>query len=136
MLCLPSHQIPARIITSLLPSEFDMHNFTQTKVATSLLALACCLAVVGGTGTSAKMNRVSLGMTKKEVISAIGNPDSMSASGDTEFLIYHLASPKELVASQLRQYFVRIKEGKVDAYGEKGDFDSTKNPIVGVNIKK
>jgi len=76
-------------------------------------------------------------MTKDEVIRAIGTPDSVSAKEGTEFLIYQLASPKALFADErdLTQYFVRLRNGRVDAYGQKGDFDSTKDPTLNLNIK-
>jgi hypothetical protein len=103
----------------------------NTLIAISIL---CALFFVGCTGTSDKLNRVSLGMTKPEVIKTIGEPDSISAAGDTEFLIYDWGSPKELVGTP-KEYFVRLKAGKVDAFGKKGDFDSTKDPTINVNLK-
>ena len=76
-------------------------------------------------------------MTKAEVIDAIGNPDSVSAKDNVEYLVYHWASPKQLIADEnnLGRYFVRLRNGKVDAYGEEGDFDSTKDPTISVIIK-
>ena len=93
------------------------------------------LVIVGCVGTSDKLNHVTLGMTKLEVIHAIGTPDSISAKGNTEYLMYLWGSPKELVGEP-REYFVRLKDGRVDSYGKKGDFDSTKEPTVNVNIQK
>lgn len=40
--------------------------------------------------------------------------------------------PGTLVAEE---FFVRIIDGKVDAFGEKGDFDGTKNPAIDVTVK-
>jgi hypothetical protein len=48
-----------------------------------LLLLAACV------GTSDRLNRVSLGMTKAEVISVMGEPDSTAANASAEYLIYH-----------------------------------------------
>jgi len=94
-------------------------------IATVALVLFC-----GCTGTSARLNKVSLGMTKTEVVGTIGQPDSVSAKGDTEYLIYHWASPKQLFVDEnnLDHYYIRLINGKVESYGEKGDFDSTKIP--------
>jgi hypothetical protein len=75
-------------------------------------------------------------MTKAEVIDAMGTPDSVSATGNVEYLIYELASPHEIVAdeSSLPKYFVRLVNGRVDAYGRKGDFDSTNDSTLQVDV--
>jgi len=95
------------------------------------LALAACI------GTSANLNKVSLGMSKSEVIQAVGTPDSVSAQGRVEYLIYHWASPKQLIADEnnLDRFFIRLTDGRVDAYGEKGDFDSTQDPTIKIKIE-
>ena len=95
----------------------------------------------GCTGTTAKLNKVSLGMSKTEVIKAVGSPDSVSAQGDVEYLTYYWATPKQIFADEntLPEYFIRLVDGKVEAYGKIGDFDSTKIPetksTVDLNIK-
>jgi len=83
----------------------------------------------GCLGTSAKLNNISLGMTKTEVINAIGSPDSVSAEGNVEYLTYHWASPKQIFANEnnLGRYYIRIYRGKVDSYGKKGDFNINMN---------
>ena len=48
--------------------------------------------LVGCAGSSKKMNTLKLGMTKQDVIEAIGSPDSTSAAGDIEYLRYRLNS--------------------------------------------
>ena len=117
--------------------ESDMHLDSVIPRFWAALIFSFILCFAGCTGTSAKFNRLSLGMTKEQVIRAIGTPDSVSAKTDTEFLVYHLASPKALVADEreLTHYFVRLKNGRVDAFGQKGDFDSTKEPTLNLNIK-
>jgi hypothetical protein len=99
------------------------------------VALLTSLLLVGCIGTSAKLNHVSLGMTKAEVIRAVGTPDSISAKGNMEYLVYLWGNPKELIG-QPKEYFIRLKDGRVDSYGEKGDFGSTKDPTVNLNIQK
>ena len=91
----------------------------------------------GCTGTSANLNKVSLGMSKAEVIQAIGTPDSVSAQGSVEYMVYHWASPKQIIADEndLDRYFIRLTDGRVDAYGEKGDFDSTQDPTTKIKIE-
>lgn len=94
-------------------------------------------ALAGCVGTSANLNKVNLGMSKAEVIQAIGTPDSVSAKENVEYLIYHWASPKQLIADEnnLDRYFIRLTNGRVDAYGERGDFDSTKDPTIKIEIE-
>lgn len=77
----------------------NVHDLSMTKykVVVSLLIVLASAACVG---TSARLNDVALGMTKQEVISAIGRPDSVSAEGDVEYLVYHWASPKQLIADE------------------------------------
>jgi hypothetical protein len=69
-------------------------------------------------------------MTKQEVVSVLGGPESTSAPGSgIEILRYHLLTPP------VEEYFVKIANGKVVSYGKVGDFDSTKDPTLDLNIK-
>lgn len=81
-----------------------------------------------------KLNRVSIGMTKQEVIRVAGNPDSISANKERVFLIYHLREELRLVAPRV-PYFVLLEGGQVTEYGKVGDFSSTKIPEAILNIK-
>lgn len=84
------------------------------------------------TPTSRKMNRLSVGMTKSEVLDAMGRPSSTSAPGKGfEFLRYRLSPPRSVPY----EYFVRLVDGRVDSYGRMGDFDSTEDPTLDLNIK-
>jgi hypothetical protein len=38
--------------------------------------------------------------------------------------------------SDTSDYFVRIVDGRVHSYGEKGDFGTTKNPTIDYNINR
>jgi hypothetical protein len=58
-------------------------------------------------------------MSEAEVIAAIGAPSTKSASGDTAYLHYQLYSSGLFPDD----YFVRLTDGRVDAYGRKGDFN-------------
>ena len=86
-----------------------------------------CLLLQSCVGTTAKLNKVSLGMTKAEVVQQIGRADSVSAVGNEEYLIYYWATPKQVFADEnnLPEYFVKLVDGKVAAYGKKGDFGTT-----------
>ena len=73
----------------------------------------------GCAGSSKKMNRLNLGMTKKEVVEVIGEPTSTSARRNTEYLNYHLTTG----VFYTTVYYVRLLNGKVVDYGTAGDFN-------------
>ena len=109
----------------------------------SLMAFVWVAFALLGSGcisTSDKMNLLSIGMTKAEVISKLGRPSSARAIKGTEYLVYNLAPPEAIFVNEnaLPEYFVRIVDGKVDAYGKAGDFDSVKDrtPTLNVNINR
>lgn len=82
---------------------------------------------------SMNMNSASLGMTKQEVINTMGPPQSISAISGTEYLIYKLCTVgggfmDDFRCRRWEDFYVRLKAGKVESYGKKGDFDSTKTP--------
>jgi outer membrane protein assembly factor BamE (lipoprotein component of BamABCDE complex) len=94
------------------------------SLATALIFSVLC----GCTSTSAKMNHVRMGMTKTQLVREIGTPDFVSVKGNTEHFTYFWGNPKE--------YCVQLKNGRVDAYGEKDDSDSTNEPARNVNVQK
>ncbi len=79
-------------------------------VLTTLLLLGCASA--------RKMNSLSLGMTREEVIEVMGSPDSTSEIEDILYLKYRLSSG----GIYKDDYYVRLKDGEVDAYGREGNF--------------
>ena len=77
----------------------------------ALLLLSCAPA--------SKLNSVRLGMTRDQVIDAAGAPSSTSEMGDTLYLKYQLCS--DWIFTD--RYYVRLTDGKVDAFGRVGDFN-------------
>lgn len=75
-----------------------------------------CQAMIYGTASS--FDDINLGMTKSEVIEAIGKPVSVAADGDKheEYLIYK--KMKHTVSAWPRTYQVTLREGKVVKWGE------------------
>ena len=86
------------------------------RIIVLLIAIAF---LFGCAGLSPKMNNLKIGMTKQEVIEAIGVPDSTSASRNVEYLKYQICTG--IFSSDL--YIVRLLDGKVDTYGQRGDFN-------------
>ena len=104
----------------------------------TLLALTMVLLV--GCATAPNLNSISLGMSKQEVIKSLGNPYSVSAKNNTEYLKYNCIGGAFLMTTAEcdprignGEYFVRLVNGKVESYGKVGDFDSAKNPAVDIN---
>lgn len=93
-----------------------------------VLTLSAC-------ATSQKINSISVGMTKAQVIQLMGSPASVSAKGGVEYLNYALYETHEAAMyGWSSPYFVRLIDGKVDSFGRRGDFDSTKTPEQTVNL--
>ena len=83
-----------------------------------LILFFLSILVLGCAGSAKKINNLNIGMTKAEVIEAMGEPNYTSAANDVEILSYKLTSD-----SLYRDtYFVRIKQGKVVRFGQQGSF--------------
>lgn len=104
-----------------------------------LHTLILVLLVVVGTGcaTSPKMNGLSIGMTKPEVISVMGSPSSTAAPGNGMELLRYRLSPTDDHAFRgiTEEYFVKLVNGKVDSYGKMGDFNSARDPTLNLKIQ-
>lgn len=72
----------------------------------------------GCAGSFQRMNNLKIGMTKQEVIEAIGVPNSISATRKVEYLKYRINTG--LFSTD--EYYVRLLDGKVESYGERGEF--------------
>jgi hypothetical protein len=80
--------------------------------------LLAALLIFGCAASSKKMNKLQMGMTKAEVVEAMGPPQSTSAKPEVEYLKYRLSSGGMFADD----YYVRLRNGKVDAFGTVGDF--------------
>ena len=81
------------------------------------------------------LTRVSIGMTKDEVTKNLGKPTRVSVQGRLEFFEYEAydaasIGPATGIKHNFRHLYVRFIDGKVESFGQKGDFDSTKNPTT------
>jgi hypothetical protein len=99
-----------------------------------MLSLSGCLTRPAGE----KLTKVSIGMRKDEVLKIMGNPSSTAGTGEVEVLKYEVPSvfsSRAMWSSDWQPYYVRLVDGKVESYGRLGDFDSTKDPTLNINIK-
>jgi hypothetical protein len=93
---------------------------------TRLLCAIALISVISGCATAGKINQISLGMTKAEAIAVMGDPVSTRATEGVEFLTYRLSETADDAARGITTpYYVRIVDGRVDAYGREGDFGTT-----------
>jgi hypothetical protein len=85
-----------------------------------IIFLSLSILVLGCAGSAKKINNLKVGMTKAEVIEAMGEPNYTSGANGVEILNYKLTSNSIFSDT----YFVRIKNGKVDRFGQQGSFIS------------
>lgn len=80
------------------------------------LFLGGCQAIVYG--TASEFENISVGMTKEQVVSAIGAPVSFGANSDSgeEYLVYKRM--KHAISAWPRTYVVTLRNGKVIKFGE------------------
>ena len=102
----------------------------KTKFA--IIGLAAILAT-GCLTSASKINRVSIGMTKADVLKTMGTPVSVSADTNSEYLNYNLAEVPTLFDMPGTPYEIKIVGGKVVSYGRVGSNPTTRPvpmPIV------
>lgn len=92
-----------------------------------IFVVLLCLGLLGCATTSDVMNRLSLGMTKPEVIKAMGQPDHTKAEYGREVLEYRLHPARGYWTSVTypEPYWVELQDGKVVRYGRAGDFGTS-----------
>lgn len=94
-------------------------------------ALALFLAAfLGGCVTADRLNNVHIGMTKDQITSLLGQPDSTSAQANIEYLTYYFAA--ESGNGRDQPYSVRLVDGKVESFGRFAQlFDIYNRPVNG-----
>ena len=122
------------------------------------IAFSTIFLISSCVSTAKNLNHISVGMTKAEVMTILGEPRDTRASEGVEYMIYKLRhAPSAGVQATCAgtgvytlgfvymlkgcqysddDYFVQLREGKVTAYGRIGDFDSTQKPEATININK
>ena len=91
------------------------------------LVLLLCLGLYG-CATAGKINSISLGMSKEEVIKTMGQPVSTSAKEGAEYLNYKLSETgDDDFLGITTPYAVCLKDGKVVSYGRHGDLERPSN---------
>lgn len=77
-----------------------------------------------GAGSFQRMNSLKIGMTKPEVIEAIGVPNSISATRiSATRIVEYLGYRINTGWFSTDKYYVKLVDGKVESYGQRGDFN-------------
>jgi hypothetical protein len=84
-----------------------------------VIALLLLVMLLAGCGTASRLNAVQLGMTRDQVVEVAGTPGSTSQLGNTQYLKYQLIN--DWIFTD--RYYVRLTDGRVDAFGRVGDFN-------------
>jgi hypothetical protein len=73
---------------------------------------------VFGYTSSLKLADLRIGMTKEEVQSVLGPPDSTSAEAKVEYMTYYLELPAHVaIYDRHPRYMVRLVNGRVESFG-------------------
>jgi hypothetical protein len=91
------------------------------KTTILIIGLAALLAA-GCLERASKINGVSLGMTKEQVLKVMGPPASMTADTNAVYLNYALAEsgPTFGTPAVATPYEIKLVDGKVVSYGRAG----------------
>jgi outer membrane protein assembly factor BamE (lipoprotein component of BamABCDE complex) len=77
------------------------------------------------TPTANKMDRLNIGMSREDVVQALGRPVSKGADATAETLYYRFSETRsEAVNGIATPFFVKIAEGKVSSFGRINDSDA------------
>jgi outer membrane protein assembly factor BamE (lipoprotein component of BamABCDE complex) len=99
------------------------------KLKTTVLAAMLAAVLLAGCETSAALNKVHIGMSKMDVQSLLGTPDSTSAQANVEYMTYYLSS--EAGYGRDQPYMVRLVNGKVESFGRFAQlFDLYNRPVT------
>ena len=107
----------------------------MTKIKSILAATALSMLMLGcapkAHEKAENMNNAKLGMTKQEVIKAMGQPQSVSAKDNTEYLRYKLCIRDGNLWNDWRcrkwdEFYIHLENNKVNGYGKTSENDAIK----------
>ena len=95
------------------------------------IVIALCLFLLFGCATAHKINKISIGMSKGQVIETLGDPVSVTAKDGIEYLNYRYSETgDDAFYGRTDPYVVVIKNGVVDGYGREREFTSFKPQTI------
>jgi hypothetical protein len=110
--------------------EFIGQNHSHPPMKKIIISLVLLLAALfTGCTTADKLNDIRIGMTKDQVVTLLGQPDSTSAQANIEYLTYYFSNDGSY---RDQPYMVRLVEGKVESFGRFMQlFDIYNRPVGG-----
>ena len=108
------------------------HKTYPSSVKSILVAVIIVLS--GCSVVPPDLSGIEVGMTKNEVLKAMGKPSDFKGFGRSIFFIYH-ADGEDLGLMTWNSRYIKMTDGKVESFGRWGDFDTTKDPTINVNVK-
>ncbi len=101
----------------------------KMRLLVPCFVLALC-GLLAGCFSASRLNEIKIGMSKDQVVTILGKPDSTSAQGNIEYLTYYLAADTERAGDQ--PYSVRLVNGQVESFGRFTQlFDIYNRPVNG-----
>ena len=89
------------------------------------LIIIIAIAALTSCVTPYSLSKIKLGDSKRQVEKVMGKPYIVSAQG-------HITAFRYLIYSNY--YYVTFYDNKVASFGKLGDFNSTKNPTLDLNV--
>jgi hypothetical protein len=87
-----------------------MRQLVIIIIVMGVLALAAC-----ATPNARKTQRLEIGMTRAEVVAAMGEPTSVGADRQSEVSYYRMI--EGTLGGAVHTFFVRFVDGKVESFG-------------------
>ena len=130
-----SHQPSVLTLNGFLRQQLKRLENCANRGDNSRAMKSILVSIFGGlllvgcaTSKSLNLSSISIGMDKQKVIALKGEPFRVAAIDGLEYFIYRGFDLNRLLdGNGTFEAFIRFKDGKVEAYGRLGDFDSTKH---------
>lgn len=103
-----------KVLVGSIRNDYDACIMRNVFLLLVLAFFAGCIS------SERKMNRLQVGMTRAEVTAIMGTPHNVRATAGVEYMIYRLMER----GHGPQDFFVRIRDNKVDAFGQPGDFNT------------
>src|SRR5688572_24488598 len=95
----------------------------RSLLALPLLLLSGCQAMMYGLASD--LNAVHVGMTKQEVIAAVGTPDTATAYSSREEVL-KFRRMRQVLGWTTTLYFVRLLDGKAESWGHIDELEAAR----------
>jgi len=102
----------------------------------NLTLIGLFFLLAGCASPGKKLNHLSIGMSKEQVLDIMGTPESTKAMNPREVLVYSDTERPFGAPARYTQYWVVLVDGKVFQFGQAGDFGNSSVPTQHVIIDK